>query len=381
MSSNFNENANVLLEMEPQTGPSGETRVRSQIQAKSRWCTGISFALLISGIGVLGWLAMYLAGMRIYQADECWTIYMARLMAVGKPASLGMDLFQVILSRLMSAGRAVDLYAYARELSLMIFWLNWILLALATGERIFSRRWLVALAGAATLAPLWDFGFEVRHDNLLLAGILLIWGVVRFQPPRVGAYFFVGVCSMVLEFVAVKAVLYTLPIAAAILLFPPPGARQPRWKLFAAWCVGAVLAFFAARLVFTLVGLGDDSLAGVKHLPPGPAGPARFWPFQITLSRLLTQTPLLVAVTIPALIATAGTLMRDRRAALNWDGILPEAMLLAIALAALLVNPNPYPYNLLHVVPYAFLLAFRYGSMLQEKVPWHPVLVPLLSSV
>jgi hypothetical protein len=292
-----------------------------------------------------------------------------------------MDLFQLILSRLMFTGRAVDLYAYARELSLMVFWLNWILLALATGERILSRRWLVALAGAATLAPLWDYGMEVRHDNLLLAGILLIWGVVRFQPPRMGAYFFVGACLVALEFISFKAVLYTFPISAAIFVFPPPGQRQPRWKLFAAWCVGAVLAFFALRLIFKLAGLGNNYLAGVQSVASVPSQAQRFWPFDITLSRLLIQTPLLVALTLAAIIAAVGTLLRDRSAALNWNGILPETVLLGIALAALFVNPNPYPYNLIHVAPYAFLLAYRYGSMLWKQFPQRSVFVPLVASV
>ncbi|HEY2082784.1 MAG TPA: hypothetical protein VGI88_08355 [Verrucomicrobiae bacterium] len=377
MSKNFNENANALLEMDAKAVDSGDMAVRPQVQAKSRWLTGISCALLIAGIAVLGWLAMYLAGMRIYQVDECSNIFVGRLIATGHSWP-GMDLFQVILSRLMFTGRAADMYAAARELSLMIFWLNWILLALATGERILSPRWLVALAGAATLAPLWDFGFEVRHDNLLLAGILLIWGVVRFQPPRLGAYFFVGACLVGLEFTSIKAILYTFPISAAILVFPPPGTRQPRWKLFAAWCVGAVVAFFALRLVFKLVGLGHDYLAGVQSVTSVPGDATRFWPFKVTLSRLLTQTPLLVAVTIAAIIACAGTLMRERSAALNWDGILPEVMLLGIALTALFINPNPYPYNLLHVAPYAFLVAFRYGMMLWKQMPRRAGFVPLI---
>jgi hypothetical protein len=54
---------------------------------------------------------------------------------------------------------------------------------------------------------------------------------------------------------------------------------------------------------------------------------------------------------------------------LNWDGILPEVLLVGISLTALFLNPNPYPYNLLHVAPYAFLLAYRYGASLWEKYP------------
>jgi hypothetical protein len=49
------------------------------------------------------------------------------------------------------------------------------------------------------------------------------------------------------------------------------------------------------------------------------------------------------------------------------------------ALGLLFVNPTPFPYNLLHLVPFAFLLAFRYGSMLWEQIACRPAL--LASSV
>jgi hypothetical protein len=381
MSKNFNENAGVMLEIEPNAAEPAETDIRQSTRAKFSLLNIVSCGLLIAGVGLLGWFSFYLAAMRIYQVDECCNVYVARLIAVGRPGP-GMDLFQVILSRIMSAAdRSADLFAYAREMSWIIFWSNMILLALAAGERILSRRWLVALAGAATLAPLWDYGLEVRHDNLLLAGILLIWGVVRFHPPRMGAFFFVGMCVVALEFISVKAVLYTFPISAAILVFPRPGNRQLRWKMLASWCLGAVLAFFALRLVFKFVGLGQDYLAGVQSVASVPGEAVRFLPFHTTLSRVFTQTPLLVAVTIAAVIVCGLTLMRDRQAALNWDGILPEVLLLGIALTALFINPNPYPYNLLHVVPYAFLVAFRYGAILWKQIPKGSALTPLAVSV
>jgi hypothetical protein len=381
MSRNFNENADVLLEMDLKASTPAETGVRKPATATSVALKAISCGLLIAGVVVLGWYSFTLAAIRIYQVDECVNVYVARLIAMGK-SQPGMELYQVILSRVIStAARSADLFANARLISVLIFWLNWILLALATGERIFSRRWLVALAGAATLAPLWDYGFEVRHDNLLLAGILLIWGVIRFQPPKMGAFFFVGASFVALEFISIKAVMYVFPISLAIFLFPPPGERQPRWKLFAAWCVGAVVAFFALRFIFKLVGLDQNYLANVQGVAAVPGRVSRFWPFPLTLPRLLTQTPLLVAVTIAAIIACGATLMRERRAALNWNGILPEVLLLGIALTALFANPNPYPYNLLNVVPYAFLLAFRYGSLLWKQLPQRSVLAPLALSV
>jgi len=346
-----------------------------------RLLRAVGIGLLVAGIVTLGWLSFTLAASRIYQVDECLNVYVARLIA-NRQSAPGMELFQLLLSWLIPAGaRAADLFASARLVTWLIFWLNLILLALATGERIFSRRWLIALAGAATLAPLWDYGFEIRHDNLLLAGILLMWGVVRFQPPRLGTYFFLGACFIGVEFVSVKGILYTFPLMLGVMVFPPPGQRPARWKLIVASCVGAMVAFFALRLIFKMAGLGQDYLANVKGVAAVPTESFRFSPLGITLPRLLVQTPLLVALAFGGIIACAATVVRGKRAALNWDGLLPEVLLLGAALTALFVNPNPYPYNLLHVVPYAFLLAYRYGALVWKQIPLPALIGPVALSV
>jgi hypothetical protein len=385
MSRNLNENAGILLEMEAESPQMANIKAGPGIRqpAGAKWSLPrvITVLLLISGILGLGWCSFSLASMRIYQVDECINVFVAHMIKTGQSAP-GMDLFQVIISWLTPlGGRAADLFSSARVVTLMIFWLNLILLAMATGERILSPRWLVALLGAATLAPLWDYGFEVRHDNLLLTGIFLMWGMVRFQPPRLGAFIFLGACFVGVEFVSIKAILYTFPITLGIFVFPPPGERPARWKLFAGWCVGAVVAFVALRLVFKFAGLSQDYLANVKGAASVPTQALRFWPIPLTLPRLLTQTPLLVAMVIAAVITCGASIWRDKRAALNWDGILPEVLLLGIALTALFTNPNPYPYNLLHVVPYMFLLAFRYGAALWKQLPRSVVFAPVALSV
>ena len=379
MSRYFNENADILSSADPDIPASGQS-TRAQARAASPVFAAVSVVLLIAGIILLGWLSFSLAGSRIYQVDECLNVYVAHMIATHQ-ASYGMELFQLFLSWILPIGaRSAELFASARLATWLIFWLNLILIALATGERIFSRRWLFALAGAATLAPLWDYGFEIRHDILLLAGVLLIWGVIRFQPPRLGTYFFVGACAMTLLFISIKSVLLTFPICLGIVLFPPPGKQPARWKLALAGCVGAALAFFVVRFIFSAAGLSQVYLTSVQGVTSVPGQSARFWPFD-TLARLLTQTPLLVALVIAAIMACAVTVFRDKRAALNWDGILPEVVLLGIALVALCANPNPYPYNLLHVTPYAFLLAYRYGAILWKQYPQTAAFAPVAVSI
>lgn len=52
---------------------------------------------------------------------------------------------------------------------------------------------------------------------------------------------------------------------------------------------------------------------------------------------------------------------------MNWAGNLPEVFLFSGFLGVLMINPAPFPYNVLHIVPYAYILAFRYGSGLCDK--------------
>jgi hypothetical protein len=381
MSRDFNENAGVMSSEDSEI-PAANEGIRAPARVASRLQSVIFTVLLLAGIGALGWFSFSLAGLRIYQVDECLNVFVAHTIATHQSGP-GMDLFQLLLSWLLPMGaRAAELFASARLVTWLIFWLNFILIALATGERIFSRRWLFALAGAASLAPMWDYGFEIRHDILLLAGVLLIWGVVRFQPPRLGTFFFVGACAVVLVFVSVKSILFTFPICLGVFLSPPPGQRPARWKLALAGGIGAAVAFVIVQFVFKTAGLDENHLlANVKGIATVPAESFRFLPFSHTLPRLLTQTPLLGALAIAAIMTCAAAVMREKRAALNWDGFLPEVLLLGVALVALFINPNPYPYNLLHVAPYAFLLAYRYGAILWKQYPQQAVFAPVALSM
>ena len=127
--------------------------------------------------------SMYLAAMRIYHVDECQNVFTAGILAMGLTETpLGsVSLLLVPLVWLAGGARqSAELFASARLIALMIFWLNLLLITLATGEKLQSRRGFLALVGAITLAPFWDFGFEFRADNLVLTGLLLTW--LTMQP-------------------------------------------------------------------------------------------------------------------------------------------------------------------------------------------------------
>jgi hypothetical protein len=338
--------------------------------------------VLLVLVGLLVWFSLHLAGSRIFQVDECTEVYTAQMLATGqaKVHPQGIGLLQFPLSWLVrNATRAEEIFTAARFVMVEIFWLNIVLLALATGESLRSTRGLVALLGAATLAPMWDYGFEIRHDNLLLTGLLLTWGLVRVRPTGWQSYFAAGVLAVAMQFAAHKAFAYLIPLTLAILVFPPPGHKSPRWKLVSSWAGGALAAFAALRLVYALCGVGELSEAsksGMDFVSKVSVSDSRFWPWR-TLSRLLGQTPLLLSLVGAALLAVVVEVRRRGRAALSWDGCLPETLLFLGALGMLFVNPTPYPYNLLHLVPFAFLLAYRHGARLWAEIALRPALSTL----
>ena len=236
---------------------------------------------------------------------------------------------------------------------------------------------------AATLAPLWDYGFEVRHDNVVLTSILLIWWAVRARPMGLSSYLLAGAVAIASLFIAVKAVVYVVPLSMAILAFPPPAHQRSRWHLALAWLAGALSAAVIIRLCYGTGGKWELYLSvfqGVSKVSGGGGDTARFWPWG-TLSRLFSQVPLLLTMTAAACFAATADLWRRRKAGLNWDGILPEIFLLAVAFGGLVANPTPFPYNLLHVVPYAFLLAFRYGADVWKQLQDSARLWPLAATV
>jgi len=345
-----------------------------------------SIWILLGSLAALMGFSVHLAATRIYQVDECAELTVARILATGQAKTYLGDtgLLQFPLSwAIHGASRSVDFYVSARLVMVAIFWLNLVLIAIATGERLLSRRGLVALLGAATLAPLWDYGFEIRHDNLLLTGLLLTWCVVRVRPKGPPSYLVAGALAVALQFSARKAFVYVIPLSLALLVFPPPGHQTPRWKLALFWVVGALGMLAALRLVYGAygaTGLWDVQRTGLQFVSKVATGGDRFGP-GMALGRLLGQTPLLLTLVVSAFVAVAVDLRRRGRAALAWDGSVPEALLLAVAFAALIVNPTPYPYNLLHLVPYAFLFAFRHASVLFREIRDAPALLPAVGTV
>jgi hypothetical protein len=342
----------------------------------------LTFALLAGLVG-LGCFSAYLAAHRVYQVDECQYIYMAQVLAAGQQKIFFTDAsaFTIPLSWLAKEhSNSVGLFTSSRFVMLGFFWLNIVLITLNTGEMLRSLRGLIALFMAATLAPIWDYGFEIRHDVVLLTALLLIWFILRVRPGGVPAYVITGALTVVMEFVAFKSFAYTLPLSVAFLVFPPASHGASRLRLLLSWIAGALGAILVARLVYGQMGLWQVYLADFQGISSVSAHTARFPPWA-TLSRLLVQAPPLLAAVIAAFIALIVNLCRQQRAALSWSSNLPEALLFLGTASVLFINPTPFPYNLLQVVPFAFVFSFRYLMDAAKSLTAQPSLFALLASI
>ena len=334
--------------------------VRSPARLNVTITAAVTGLLLFSG-----WLSIH----RIFQVDECQNVFVARLLASGEAhnAFTSVTLFVAPLAWLaQGTTTAARLFTEARLFCLAIFWLNVWLLALAVSRRSQSRRWPIALLGAATLSPLWDYGFEIRHDNVLLSGLLLIWIAIRTEPPRARVYSIAGALIVLLQFVAFKASAYTVPmfVIGSILAWRQIGAKT--LMLVAAAVFGGMVAFVAVRVGYGALGWWElyvRDLTGISQVASGGYiyGPLR------TLGRFAAQAPVLMATATLGLAWYYKSYFGSRRQSGAPTGLMPEGLLLIVSLAVLFANRAAYPYNLVNVAPFAFLCAFPVVMMLFER--------------
>lgn len=328
----------------------------------ARWRGALALVLL----GLVIWAA-YLANHRIYQVDEAQNLYMARVSAL----HLDKQFFTSSLAWTFGplawiAGHArdsVSLFEAGRWLFLGVFLINLVLMALNTGVKLRSTAGALALVGAATLAPLWDYGFEVRHDNVLLTGLLLMWWLGRHSAWGRAAYLLMGGLFVALLCSAFKSFAYVSPMMLALLLAPPPSHGSTRRNLWLAWALGALVAAGLMAALYASSGLWSGFAAGMRGGAGAVGGGTRF-SILFPLARLPLQIPLVLSLAVAALGQVVAAVWSTRRQALSWEGALPEAALCLGGLFLLYVNPTPFPYNLVNLVPFCYLLAFR------TAMPW-----------
>lgn len=319
-------------------------------QAPDQGVTTERQALLIL-VGALVVLSLWLAWNRIYQVDEAQNAYTAWLLGAGLSRSfdVSVPVFLVPFAWLSRfVGSAGTIFLQVRLGFCLLFWLNLLLIVKAAGLRLRSRAGLWALVGVALLPPLWTYGLEVRHENWILCGLLLMWLVGRHHSAKAWAYPVLGLTACLMQLGAFKALAYWVPVSLVFLLFPPPGTSRPRLKLMLAWLGGGSVGCLLGLAVHLSLGTLHGFLADQASLSHVASKGVRFAPWS-ALTKLLTQAPLLLAALVIPGIALLVAAIRSGRAAWTWAGPLPEILLWTLTCALLLVNPNPFPYNLVSI--------------------------------
>ncbi len=344
----------------------------------------------LGALAALFLLSLYLAWNRIIQVDEAQNVMMARLIAFHRTgefmASAPLMLLGPVIWIAKGAGSSVDLFHQVRLLFAGWMWVNLVLMVKASGVRLRSREGLFLLLLGATLEPLWDYGFEIRHDNLLLTGVLALWLLLRpLGKPFPKAHLLAGALAVLMQLVAFKAFLYSVPVIGFFLVFPPMPSRD-RWRPAIETLAGVVLGLLLGWLFYRVAGawpLFVESFKVGARFSVG--GVERFAPWG-TLHRLLLQVPLLVGGALAVLVVPLLRLRggpRERLRQLFRDPFTPEWIFLVICLAAFLANPTPFPYNLVLLVPPLFIGVLRHRAPLVKAIGesaqgW--LLWPLLAS-
>lgn len=328
----------------------------------------LAMGLLMSLIA----FSLFIALTRIYQVDEAQNVFTARILASHweDNHNLWIEIWHLWpLGWLASWNHdSASLFQASRLFMLMVFWVNISLTALNCDLHWDTKKSLWILLGAATLAPLWDYGFEIRHDNLLLMFLLLYLYCLRIKSGNLKRVAFIlGALAALLQFITFKSFVYWFPMAVLFLTIRPKEWGLSRVKTLAFGCLGFIsttlllvgILKISGRLPYFL-----DSLAILLDFSAKPN--TRFAPWG-TLTRLASQTPMLLGVAIAASVHTLAVLREGWRERLGWDGTFPETFLVLIALVALLIHPMPLPYHLCLLVPFTYILGIRWIQRFEDS--------------
>lgn len=336
-------------------------------------------ALTAVALVALAVFSEYLSIHRIYQVDEVETVFTTRILALHRTADFVASANLFMLGPLEWIAGATDhaatIFRTDRLIFFVVFWINLCLIVRCTGVRLRSQKGLLYLLLAATIAPLWDYGFEIRHDNVLLTCLLLAWSYARplFEEERVNM-FAVAALSVVAQFVAFKAFVYTIPIIVFALFNAFWVERRPPIRTFAQLMGGAALAFAACAAIHIAGGTWTFYSSDTKSLSHAVAEATHFSPAFLLERFEFFGAPL----TVVALTAIVIAVINVRRFA-SRDSLLPEAAFILAALIALFVNPTPFPYNIILLAPQVAIIALRLGTLSYVAQPQRAFLASLFA--
>jgi len=238
------------------------------------------------------------------------------------------------------------------------------LVGLAISQPYFKSRpgKLMVLFGVSMFHPFWLHGFEIRHDSIIVAGSIALYGVAQYvaSRERSPAWVFVlaGAVAGIMQTNGFKAFLYWLPFCGLIVVIATVKLRKQdksidiKPALFV--LAGIAGAVAVAMLLLLVSGRLDVYLSGMRGALDTSETAYKFSASE-GLKGLILSSPLVFAgaglfIGVVAVDCVRKRLRIDLRAAVTAAFLLWNLVVLAI-------NPVPFSYNFIHIIPFAFVAA------------------------
>jgi hypothetical protein len=250
------------------------------------------------------------------------------------------------------------------------------LVAVAIAQPYFRSRAgrVAALFGMTLFHPFWEHGFEIRHDTILVAGSIILYGltqhVVRRREAAPWAMLAAGAICAAMQLNSYKAALYCVPFGGLVLL----AAVAARWRRPPRWRVEPMLWFAVGAAVSAAACLALLAASGHLHTYGRVLG--RFFsageqPYSFSpdkeLARVALDAPLVYGPAILFLVLVAVDVVRLRLRIPAVTAV--TAAFLVWNLVALYLNPVPFPYNFIHITPFVFLAALDVLARIHIEAP------------
>ena len=338
-------------------------RIRKRLQNISGgWVHRGLPLVIICGLGVGGgWLAVN----RIFQADEVQTAHMAWLLTRSDANEYfnSAEVYMIPMSFLSRAFRnPVDYLVACRLIFYGLFICSCLILAHGVAGRDRDKRF-GALLLLGTTPILWDYGFEVRHDNIVIFGLaLMIWILFNERAGRPDRSLFWGGCLGSLLFMSsLKSIVLWGPILGFIALFAIMRRRIsfPRASM-------AVMGGFILTGVLVCIGhllLGSLPLyikASRSFFEMVGGASIRFFKWTFVL-RFVRMHLWMIAIGLLYLLFEAPRIVKgwlSKEQSHKYDYQAKGLMLLVIGPAFIALNPTPFPYNYMYIAVLAFPAVF-----------------------
>ncbi len=229
---------------------------------------------------------------------------------------------------------------------------------------------LLVLFGVSMFHPFWLHGFEIRHDTLLVAGSIGLYGVAQYVAARDESPYWIyligGAVAGTMQANAFKAFLYWLPFCALIATIAVWKLRKSKGRIDvrpALFMLAGFAAAIAVAVVLLLIaGRLDVYLSGMTGAI-GTSKSAYQFSAKEGLKGLVLGSPLVFAgAALFIVLATLDAVRQRMRIELRTA---VTAAFLVWNLIVLVLNPVPFSYNFIHMTPFAFLAALDLLSRIE----------------